>query len=85
MPTQIAVAYKPKVVVTLSKHDYDSVHTSFNAGGGFSIGPFWFGGSYHKDINDVKWDDSSNTITAEDNSESPQIVAIVSNRLPDNK
>jgi hypothetical protein len=85
MPTQIVVAYKPKVVVTLSKHDYDSVHTSFNAGGGFSIGPFGFGGSYHKDTNDVKWDDSSNTITAEDNSESPQIVAVVSNRLPDNK
>jgi hypothetical protein len=85
MPTQIVVAYRPKVMVTLSKHDYDSVHTSFNAGGGFSIGPFGFGGSYHKDTNDVTWSDATNTITAEDKSDSPQIVAIVSNRLPDNK
>jgi len=85
MPTQILVAYRPKVVVTLSKHDYDAVHTSFSASGGFSIGPFGFGASYHKDTQDVKWDDTNNTITAEDTSDSPQIVAFVSNRLPDNK
>jgi len=85
MPTQVVVAYKPQVVVTLSSSDYASVHTSFNAGGGFSIGPFGFGAAYHKETSDVTWDDVHHKITAVDNSESPQIVAIVSNRLPDNK
>jgi hypothetical protein len=85
MPTQILVAYKPKVVVGLSVSNYSSVHTSFDVSGGFSIGPFGFGASYHKDTNDVTWDNTSHTITAEDKSESPQIVAVISNRLPDNK
>lgn len=85
MPAQIVVAYKPQVTVSLSAHDYASVKTQFNAGGGFSIGPFGFGGSYHKETSDVKWDDKNNKITAQDNSETPQIVAVVSLRLPDNK
>jgi hypothetical protein len=85
MPTQVVVAYKPKVVVTLSASNYASVHTSFNAGGGFSIGPFGFGAAYHKETSDVTWDDMHHTITAIDNSDSPQIVAFVNNRLPDNR
>jgi hypothetical protein len=85
MPTQILVAFQPKVVAQLSSHDYAMVHTSFNAGGGFSIGPFGFGGSYHKDTKDVTWDDAHNTVTAEDKSNVPQIIAVISNRLPNNK
>jgi hypothetical protein len=84
-PTQILVAYRPTIVVSLSAHDYASVHTSFDANGGFSIGPFGFGAAYHKETSDVKWDDVNHTITAEDKSDSPQIVAVISNRLPDNK
>lgn len=85
MPTQIVVAFQPQVTVKLSARDYASVHTSFDASGGFSIGPFGFGASYHKETKDVKWDDKNHTITAKDSSDTPQIVAVVSNRLPDNK
>ena len=63
MPAQFVVAYKPKVVVSVSQSDYQKIHESFNVGGGFSIGPFGFGASYHKDTNDVKWDNATNTIT----------------------
>ena len=83
MPVQIVVAYQPKVVARLSKSEYESVREQTRAGGGFSIGPFGFGASYQKTNVDIKFDDTSNTVTAEDKSESPQIIAVVSSVLPD--
>ncbi|MFZ0915117.1 MAG: hypothetical protein WBQ76_05660 [Candidatus Korobacteraceae bacterium] len=82
LPAQIVVAYKPKVVLTLGADNYHSVKTSVSASGGFSIGPFGFGASYHRDTSHVDFNDATGTITAEDTSDVPQIVAVISNFLP---
>jgi hypothetical protein len=58
------------------------LNPAVQAGGGFSIGPFGFGGSYQRTTIDVKFDDSNNTITATDLSETPQIMGVMSNVLP---
>jgi len=82
MSAQIIVAYRPKVSATLSQQDYSMVKSSFSAGGGISIGPFGFGGSYNRSSSDVKFDDASRSFTAEDSTDVPQIVAIISSVLP---
>ena len=40
LSTQVVVVYQPKIKVTLSQSEYESVQTNFQASGGFSIGPF---------------------------------------------
>ncbi len=82
MSAQIIVAYRPKVSATMSQQDYSVVKSSFSAGGGISIGPFGFGGSYNRSSSDVKFDDASRSFTAEDTTDVPQIVAIVCSVLP---
>jgi hypothetical protein len=79
---QIIVAYQPKVSATLSQQDYSMVKSSFSAGGGLSIGPFGFGGSYNRSSSDVKFDDASRSFTAQDTTEVPQVVAIICSVLP---
>jgi hypothetical protein len=82
VPAQIVVAYKPKIFVKMSHSDYSRIKTAINGSAGFSIGPFGFGGSYHRETAHIEFDDSNNTITAEDTSDVPHIMAIVSNVLP---
>jgi hypothetical protein len=76
-PAAVAVAYQPSVTIKLSAANYQEIKSDINAGGGFSIGPFGFGASYHKATSDIKFDDANNTITAADNTETPQIVAVI--------
>ena len=82
MPSEAVAVFRPTVSVTVAKDEYHSVKSEFFAKGGFSIGPFGFGASYRRRTEDVSWDDSSNTITATDSSDTPQIVAVVSTVLP---
>ena len=82
MPAQVVVAYQPKVVVSLSSSDYSRVVEQTRAGGGFSIGPFGFGASYGKRTEDITFDNASNTITAVDSTDVPQVIAVVSSILP---
>jgi hypothetical protein len=83
MVNQIVVAYRPKVVGRMSQSDYSEVKTRFQAGGGFSVGPFGFGASYSRNTSDVRFDDASRTFTAEDTSDVPQVVAVICSVLPD--
>jgi hypothetical protein len=82
IPNQIIVAVKPKVSCTVKSDEYKSFKSSYSAGGGISIGPFGFGGSYGRSDSTVTFDDASNTVTAEDKSDVPQIIAIVCDVMP---
>lgn len=79
---QLVVAFRPKVSASVSRDEFLEVKSRFYAGGGFSIGPFGFGGSYERATSDVSFDESTNSIRAEDTSDVPQIMAVVSNVLP---
>jgi hypothetical protein len=82
VPAQIVVAYKPKIFVKMSHSDYSRIKTAVNGSAGFSIGPFGFGASYRRETTRIEFNDSSNTITVEDTTDIPHIMAIVSNVLP---
>jgi hypothetical protein len=82
MPSQVLVVYRPKIEVSMSHQEFSQVQTSFQSSGGLSIGPFGFGASYSRSTNDVHFDASSNTITLEDSSDTPQIMAVISSVLP---
>jgi hypothetical protein len=81
-PVELVVAYRPRVVCTVQQSEFQEVKASFYAHGGFSIGPFGFGASYNSSMDDVSFDSASNTITAENSSDTPQIIAVVSKVLP---
>lgn len=83
MPTQIVVGYQPRVKITLKQEDYHSMVEKIRAGGVLWIGPFGFGGGYSRSIEDVKFDSQTNTIIAEDSSETPKVMVVVSGVLPD--
>lgn len=85
MASAFVVAYRPKITVSLSQEEFLYVKSEFYAKGGFSIGPFGFGGSYGRKTEDVHFDASSNTITAQDSSDVPQIIAVVCSVLPNFK
>ncbi|MGZ4160394.1 MAG: hypothetical protein ACXVNF_06320 [Neobacillus sp.] len=85
MTTTLIVAYQPKVVAALSSSEYHELKEAYNGGFNISIGPFGFGASYQRNIEDVKFDDATNTVTATNLSETPQIIAVVSSELPDFK
>jgi hypothetical protein len=82
-PVQLLVAFRPKVSCSISRDEFHEIKASFYASGGFSIGPFGFGASYSRSTDDVSFDDSTNSIVAQDSSDTPQIIAIVSKVLPD--
>lgn len=82
-PSQLCVAYRPRVTCSVTQDEFHQIKANFYASGGFSIGPFGFGASYNTSMDDVHFDDSSNTITAENASDVPQILAVVSKVLPD--
>jgi hypothetical protein len=82
IPVQVVVVFRPKISVKLSQSEYSIVQSSFSAGGGFSIGPFGFGASYGRSSQAVTFDSNSNTVTAEDPTDSPQIAAILTTALP---
>jgi len=85
MTTQLIVVYHPKIVARLSKSDYQYAESHFQASGGMSIGPFGFGGSYSRRNEDVHFDSTTNTITAEDTSDTPQVIAVIVGVLPNYK
>lgn len=82
MVTQVIVAYQPKVVATVSASEYSEIKSHFSTSGGFSIGPFGFGGGYSRSNSDVHFDDASKSFTAEDKTDVPQILAVVCSVLP---
>lgn len=85
MTAQVIVAYQPKVVARVSQSEYQYAESHFSASGGMSIGPFGFGGSYSRRNEDVHFDAASNTITAEDTSDVPQVIGVIVSVLPDFK
>jgi hypothetical protein len=82
LSTQIVVVYKPKFTISLSESEYSYVKTEVSASGGFSIGPFGFGASYGRTTEDISLDEATQTVTAEDKTETPQIAAILTTALP---
>jgi hypothetical protein len=82
---RFVVAYQPKVVLKMSASNYHDARSSWSAGGGLSIGPFSFGGSGGSSSTQISWDDQNNTLTAQDTSKVPQVIAVVLDVLPDFK
>lgn len=85
MPSQIIVAFRPKVVLHLSAAEYQRLDTFFSGGGSVGVGPFSFGGSYNKSTTKIDKDAVNHTFTFEDKSDVPQIIAVVNSVLPDFK
>jgi hypothetical protein len=85
LPTTLVVAYRPKVTATLTASEYHFLKESWSAGGGISIGPFSFGGGGGSTTTTVTFNDATNTVTATNSTDVPQIVAVVSTVLPDMK
>jgi hypothetical protein len=83
MTTTLIVAYQPSVVAALSSVEYHLLKEAYGGGASISIGPFSFGGSYQKNVEDVKFDDATNTVTAANLSDVPEIIAVVCSELPD--
>jgi hypothetical protein len=77
------VAYQPRIELTMSSHDYSEAKSSWSAGGGFGIGPFSFGGGASSSTTHITWNDQTNTLVAEDTSKVPQVIAVVTDVLPD--
>jgi hypothetical protein len=76
---QVIVAFQPSVSITMSASDYQRVSSHLDVNGGFSIGPFGFGGGYHTATTDITMNSATHTITATDNTNTPKIIAVVSN------
>ena len=79
------VAYKPKIVLRMAANNYHEAKSSWSAGGGLSIGPFSFGASGGSSSTSISWDDQTNTLTVQDSSKIPQVIAVLLDVLPDFK
>lgn len=77
------VAYKPYVKLTMSANDYRTAKRTWETSSGLGIGPFAFGASAGGSRTDISWDDSSNTLIAQDATPVPKVVAVVLDTLPD--
>lgn len=82
MTSSLLVVYQPKITIRLSHAEYHSMKERIRGGGVLWIGPFGFGGGYSRSIDDVKFDELTRTIIAEDSSETPKVMAVVASRLP---
>ena len=84
MPKEVLLAYRTKFTITLGATSYSQAKSSISGGGGFSVGPFSFGASGNKAVENTSFDDATNTITLEDLSDSPMILAVINEPLGDN-
>lgn len=84
MVSELVLVYKPTIKITMSHKTYEDIKTTFSGSAGISIGPFSFGASGGGTKEDIKWDDSSNTLTAV-GADAPQILAVIQTKLPDFK
>ena len=85
LPTQLVVAFRPKVSATVTREEYHYAKSEFFASGGLSIGPFGFGASFGRTNVSVQFDSDTNTVTMQDVSDVPHVIAVVSRILPDFK
>lgn len=82
MVRRLIVALRPRVTMRLAEADYKRVKEQAQVHGDMGVGPFGFGG-YGDELGDeVEFDDRSRTITAEDRSDVPQIIAVDTVVLP---
>lgn len=81
MPVGVIVAYKPRISAILTNSVFSKLQESHSAGGGVSIGPFSFGGSHSRSVERVTWDNTRGEVTVENESPTPLVVAVVSQRL----
>ena len=81
MPSEVVLAYKPTVKLTLSDEDYAKFSSHLGGNAGFSIGPISIsgGGSTVKTTEDTNSD--LKTITVSVTSETPMILGVLSTRL----
>lgn len=84
IPKEVLLAYRPKFTITLSASRYSQVKSSIDGGGGFGIGPFSFGAKGNKNYERIEFDDAKNTVSLEDLSDSPMILAVINEPLGDN-
>jgi hypothetical protein len=86
MVTDLLVAVRPTLSVTLSKAAYSELKRDFSSsmGGGFHVGSFRFGASGSDSGSDhvQKWDDASNTVTFSDVTGIPLLVAVRTQQIP---
>lgn len=76
MKTGMLVCLNPQITVTVSLETYKSLETKWEEAGGFSIGPFVFGGARGgTSINWQKTDDSA-SFTLSDSSNIPKILGV---------
>lgn len=81
-PIRAIVAYKPKVTVKLSRHEYRYFKQVTRGAAGFFVGPFAIGvGGYYDERKHVHWDDRNLTLKIYDGPETPHLIAFDSQKL----
>ncbi|MDJ0840311.1 MAG: hypothetical protein QNK37_27625 [Acidobacteriota bacterium] len=74
MVTGLVVVYKPSFEVTMKSSTYKEHERKINAGGGFRIGPFSFGGSGGHYEHDVRTTGNTTTFGGSSTSDDPIII-----------
>jgi hypothetical protein len=82
-PARAIVAYKPKITVRVSQHEYHYFKQVTQGAAGFFVGPFAIGvGSYYDVRESVRWDDQNLTLSLFNAPDTPHLLAFDSQDLP---
>lgn len=79
---QVVLVHRPTVTMKLDASQYSKVVESWNGSGGVGIGPFGFRGKASGGKDELIEDKANNTLTIEDKTGIPQIVAIFTVSYP---
>lgn len=76
MVTGLVVAYKPSFSITMKSSTYKEYEQKIEAGGGFRIGPFSFGGSGGSYDQDIQTTGNTTVVTGGSTSDDPVIIGV---------
>lgn len=76
MVTGLVVAYKPSFSITMKSSTYKEYEQKIEAGGGFRIGPFSFGGSGGSYDQEIKTTGNNTVVTGGSTSDQPVIIGV---------
>ncbi|WP_248928521.1 hypothetical protein [Paenibacillus hamazuiensis] len=80
--SQLVVAYQPKITIKMSRDDFSSVSKEWKAAASVNVGSFKFNLESGGGSDSIQTSDSSQTITLQTTSATPQVIAVINNVLP---
>lgn len=79
---KVVLVHRPTITLKLSASQYNKVVESWSGSGSIGVGPFSFGGSKAGGKDELTEDKASNSITLEDKTGIPQIIAVYTVSYP---